>query len=111
MMEGYRQTSANFIAAKKLKGEAKVLLFYRTIILHLLMVFFLVTLCSASVLFLGREVILTSLHLGGNMPLLIFFALTTLGSGIGLYYFLRQEVLLKEVIAETYKLKKMAPIT
>ncbi len=111
MSSSYRESASEFLAAKKLKGEAELLLFYRTLILRLLVVLFLVTLSSLSFLMLLREGVIAFANGVMNLELIITFATVTIITGVGLYFFLREEIFLSELVQKAHKLKKTAPST
>lgn len=109
MRSSYRNSANEFLAAKKLKGEAELLLFYRTLILRLLVVLFLVSLSSMSFLLLIREVVVVLTTGVMALELILTFAGVSLFTGVALCFFLREEVFLSNFIKKAHRLAPPAP--
>lgn len=111
MREGYKERANDFLAAKKLQGEAEVMIFYRTLIIRLLVVFFLVNLSSMAFLMLLRELVLGITGGVYEWPLVASFGLISGVFAFALYYFLREDVFLARFVRKVQRLKKTAPST
>lgn len=109
MRREYIEQAGQFLNAKKVEGEINFMLFYRKLIIKLLVVFFLMTLCSLSFLLFGHEL---ALYFTGNTDQYIssiFFGLIFFATTIAFYLFLKEDVFLKDSVKKAYQLRKIAP--
>lgn len=109
MRKEYLENAGQYLKARQLQGEIGFMLFYRTLIIRLLIVFFLVTLCSLSFLLFSHElfIYLTAPNIAYLSPL--FYGVTFFITSGCLYGFLREDVFLKQSVRKAYGLKKIAP--
>lgn len=105
----YIENAGQYLKARQIQGEIGFMLFYRTLIIKLLIVFFLVTLCSLSLLLFSHELViyLTASNVAYLSPL--FYGVAFFTTAGCLYGFLREDVFLKQSVRKVYGLKKIAP--
>ena len=111
MKQEYIDYAGKYVQAKALKGEVEALLFYRKLIIKLMIILVMVNLSSLSLLLFAHDLFMY-FTLGNKSSLTVLFygGVFFITMGI-LIYNLREEMFVRDTLKKVYQLINIIPST